>query len=163
MRVQVSAQGVEKRREQVKRFHKPLVSRAACRIGGWVRIVHQHRYTDTGFVEQLFLTEPVVTKIVAMITGQDDHGILQPPLRLQELHQATKMVVDLFDQGHIGWDNVVADVIALKAAALFVLHERGHYRVRMVDVHRRAAWLARHAGRHTYHDTATAQYKASVV
>src|SRR5215471_17112259 len=105
MWVQVGTPNVEKRREQVKCFHKPLVSRAARRIGGWVWIVHQHRYTDTGFVEQFFLTEPVVTEIVAMITGQNDHGIRQPPLRFQELHQAAEMIVDLLNQGHIGWNN----------------------------------------------------------
>src|SRR5215813_13044544 len=107
MRVQISTQGVEKRREQVKPFHKAPVSRAARRIGGWVWIVHQHRDTDTSFVEQFFLTKPVVTEIIAMITGQNDHGIRQPPLRLQELHQAAEMIVYLLDQGHIGWNNVV--------------------------------------------------------
>ena len=132
MRMQVGAQGVKKGREQIQRFHKPRISRASRRIGAWVRVVHQHRHTDTGFVEQFFLTQPVVTKMVAMITGQDDHGILQPPLRFQELHQAAKMIVNLFDQGHIGRNNVVAYLIALKAATLFVLHERGHYRMRLL-------------------------------
>src|SRR5215471_2480726 len=132
MRVQVSPQDVEKRRQQVKPFYKAYVSRAARRTGGWRRIVHQHRYTDTGFVEQFFLTKPVVTEILAMITGQNNHGILQPPLHLQKLYQATEMIVDLLDQGHIGWNNVVADVVALKAPTLFVLHERGHDRVRLV-------------------------------
>src|SRR5215471_21458686 len=132
MRVQVSTQDVEKRRQQVKPFYKALVSRAARRIGGWRRIVHQHRYTDTGFVKQFFLTKPVVTEIIAMITGQNDHGIRQPSLRLQELHQAAEMIVDLLDQGHIGWNNVMTYVITLKTPTLLVVHERGHYRVRLV-------------------------------
>src|SRR5215510_2179363 len=69
---------------------------------------------------------------VAMITGQNDHGIRQPPLRLQKLYQATEMIVDLLDQSHIGWNDVVTDVIALKTPALFVVHKRGHYRMRLV-------------------------------
>src|SRR5262245_25443127 len=132
MRVQVSTQDVKKRRQQVKPFHKALVRRAARRIGGWSRVVYQHRYTDTDFVEQFFLTEPVVTEIIAMITGQNDHGIRQPPLRLQKLYKATKMIVDLLDQSHIGWNDAVTDVIALKTPALFVVHKRGHYRMRLV-------------------------------
>ena len=62
MRVQVSTQGVEKRRQQVKPFHKPLVGCAARRIGGGVWIVTSIG-TLSGFIKQFFLTEPVVTEI----------------------------------------------------------------------------------------------------
>ena len=53
-------------------------------------------------MKQLLLPHPVITEIIAVIRGEDDHGFFGLAGLLQPIEQPAEMIVDLLDQPHIG-------------------------------------------------------------
>ena len=56
-----------------------------------------------------------------MIRGQNDHCIGHLTCFIQMIQNAAQFVVTLFDQSHVGWDHLVAHIVALKRLRDLVL------------------------------------------
>ena len=116
-------------RQQVDALDEAVVFGAAGRVGCRIGIVDDHRQAQHAVVEQLLLAQPVVAEIVAVVRGQDDHRVVHPACPFHVLEQLAEMIVDLFDQAHIGRDHRLPHLVAAEALAVLVLLERGVDRV----------------------------------
>ena len=56
-----------------------------------------------------------------MIRGQNDHCIGHLTCFIQMIQNASQFIVTLFDQSHIGWNDLVTNIVALKRLGNLVL------------------------------------------
>ena len=80
-------------------------------------------------MKQVFLAEPVIAHIVAMVGGDGDHRVLQLAAVAQVIEQHAHLVVDLLDQPHIGAKRRVAHIVALEGLADDIARKGGIDRV----------------------------------
>ena len=65
----------------------------------------------------------MVSKMVAMITGKDNHCILNSAVIFHFLKQTSQMIINLLDQSHISWNNGFTNFITTESLALVLVHE----------------------------------------
>ena len=69
----------DKSRGQINRFDQSLADGSSGSIALWARIANDQWHPERTIVKKAFLSQIMVTEIVTMITGQDDHGCLDLP------------------------------------------------------------------------------------
>ena len=72
-------------------------------------------------MEQILFPQPMIAQIIPMIRGQNNHCIGHLTCFIQMIQNATQFIVTLFDQSHVGWDHLVAHIVALKRLRDLVL------------------------------------------
>ena len=105
-----------------------------------VRIVDDKRDFHRRLVEELFLTQPMVTEIVAVVRGEHDQRIVEQTALLKETKQHPHLIVDLFDQAHIDRDDLVAHLVASEAWLTRCAMNSRRHRVRIDAFALRAHW-----------------------
>ncbi len=97
-----AAEMLDEGRREVDGLDEGVAGRPARGVSLRRGVDDDQRHLDRDLVEQVLLAEPVVAEIVAMVGGEDDHGLVREPLLVEELEQHAELVVDLADEAHIG-------------------------------------------------------------
>ena len=125
----IGAKCIQEGRCKIDRLYQLVADRTARRIG--VRIVDDKWDFHRRLVEELFLTQPMVAEIVAVVRGEHDQRIVEQTALLKETKQHPHLIVDLFDQAHIDRDDLVAHLVASECVAHAMCHELAEHRVRI--------------------------------
>ena len=123
------AQGVEEGGQGVDGFHQTLVHGAAADIGAGTRVAHDQRNTHRRLQQEFFFTEEMIAEEVAVVAGKHDQRVVPAASALQKIKQPPELIVDLFDQPHVGGDHREPHLVAGKIYALLVLAECPVHRV----------------------------------
>src|SRR6185312_7459653 len=83
---------VEEGRQQVDRFDERRDLGAARAIGGRIRVADDQGDAGALLMEQLLLAQPMIAEIVAVIAGEQDERVREPPLPLEKTHQPADMI-----------------------------------------------------------------------
>ena len=74
-------------------------------------------------MEEIFLAQPVVTQVVAVIAGEDDERVIHSPAFFKICPQPPQMIVKLLDKSHVGGDDGLADFFLGKTLAACFLQK----------------------------------------
>ena len=97
--------------KQVNALNEMFIYCASRGIGATTWIIDDQRHLDRLLVEHVLFPHPMITQIITVIGGKNNHRIIQQSLGLEKGHQKTHLIIDLFDQAHIGWQDMVAHTI----------------------------------------------------
>src|SRR6266705_764255 len=121
---QSHSHGVEKRGYEVDRLDEARLDDSARRVGARIGVVDQQRDAYALLVKQVLFPEPMIAEIVAVIAGEDDHGVAESSLALELGQHAADMVVNLLDQPHISGNYRLPHLIARERLGGIHRHER---------------------------------------
>ena len=62
-------------------------------------------------MKQLFLAQPVIAEIIAMIRRKDDHGLVHPSTVLKPIEKLPEVIVVLLNEDHICRHRSFADTL----------------------------------------------------
>ena len=83
-------------------------------------------------MEQVFFAHPVIAKVIAVVRGQHNHGVVHPSGINHVLKQAAKLVVALLDEAHIGRHHDIAHLVAVERLGDGVLLVLRQHRMRVL-------------------------------
>lgn len=134
----LDGEGFEDARQYVDGLHQRLLHPAAGGVRLGARIADQQRHAHRRLEEELLLAQAVVAEEIAMVTGEDDQGIVPAPAGAHVLEEPAELVVDLADQPHVGRYHLPAHVFAGEIEALAMFAEGAVHRVVAFFAGRRA-------------------------
>ncbi len=85
-------------------------------------------------MKQIFLAQPMIAQIIAMIRGYHNHGIFHLTAGFQIFKQHAHLVVYLFNQPHISAQDIISNILILKGFANRILGKGGIDRVGILQL-----------------------------
>ena len=108
----IAATRLDKGWQQVNALNQLFIYCASRGISTATWIIDDQRHPDRLLMEHVLFTHPMITEVITMIRRKHDHRIVEQSFGLEEGHQQTHLIINLFDQPHVGWQNMVAHTIA---------------------------------------------------